>query len=123
MQNLNILIIGAGVAGLTCAGLLKKQGAKFKIVEKENSTTNPVIETPKDSTTTIKPIAKVKATESAPVEYIKMSPAEFESLIDKVLETNKTNENNALENEKLKKRVEVLEKAMLEKNKPTIKKQ
>ena len=35
MKNLNILIIGAGVAGLTCASLLKKQGAEFKIIEKD----------------------------------------------------------------------------------------
>lgn len=39
MQDLNILIIGAGIAGLTCAGLLKKQGANFKIIEKDNSDT------------------------------------------------------------------------------------
>ncbi|MBI1184474.1 NAD(P)-binding protein [bacterium] len=36
MENMNILIVGAGIAGLTCAGLLKKQGAKFKIIEREN---------------------------------------------------------------------------------------
>lgn len=36
MQNLNILIVGAGVAGLTCANLLKKQGAQFKIIEKDS---------------------------------------------------------------------------------------
>ncbi len=36
MQNFNILIVGAGVAGLTCANLLKKQGAKFKIIEKDS---------------------------------------------------------------------------------------
>ncbi|WP_157429300.1 FAD-dependent oxidoreductase [Aequorivita sublithincola] len=36
MKNLNILIIGAGVAGLTCANLLKRQGSKFQIVEKES---------------------------------------------------------------------------------------
>jgi len=87
----------------------------------------PVIKTLKDSTTTtvvtpIVPVVKVKTTENVPVEYIKLSPAELESLIDKVMETNKTNYNNALENEKLKKRVEVLEKALLNKNKPTIKK-
>ena len=56
------------------------------------------------------------------VEYIKLSPAELESLIDKVMETNKTNYNNALENEKLKKRVETIEKALLEKSKPAVKK-
>lgn len=36
MQHFNILIVGAGVAGLTCANLLKKQGAKFKIIEKDS---------------------------------------------------------------------------------------
>lgn len=36
MQNFNILIVGAGVAGLTCANLLKKQEAKFKIIEKDS---------------------------------------------------------------------------------------
>ncbi|MBN2745361.1 MAG: FAD-dependent monooxygenase [Bacteroidales bacterium] len=36
MQNFNILIVGAGVAGLTCANLLKKQGAQFKLIEKES---------------------------------------------------------------------------------------
>ena len=35
MQSLNILIVGSGIAGLTCAGLLKQQGASFKIIEKE----------------------------------------------------------------------------------------
>lgn len=35
MQNFNILIVGGGVAGLTCAGLLKKHGASFTIVEKD----------------------------------------------------------------------------------------
>lgn len=35
MQNLNILIIGAGVAGLTCAGLLKKHGLSAKIIERD----------------------------------------------------------------------------------------
>lgn len=87
----------------------------------------PAIKTANDSTTTTVvtptvPAVKVKTTENVPVEYIKLSPAELESLIDKVMETNKTNYNNALENEKLKKRVEVLEKALLDKNKPTIKK-
>jgi len=38
MQNLNILIIGAGIAGLTAAGLLKKQGTNIKIIEKEPET-------------------------------------------------------------------------------------
>ncbi len=36
MQKLNILIVGAGVAGLTCAGLLKKQGAEIKVIECES---------------------------------------------------------------------------------------
>ena len=36
MQNFNILIVGAGVAGLTCANLLKNQGAKFKVIEKDS---------------------------------------------------------------------------------------
>lgn len=34
MEKLNILIVGAGVAGLTCAALLKKQGANPIIIEK-----------------------------------------------------------------------------------------
>lgn len=34
---MNILIVGAGIAGLTCAGLLKKQGKNFTIIEKESS--------------------------------------------------------------------------------------
>jgi hypothetical protein len=47
-----------------------------------------------DSTTTTVvtptvPAVKVKTTENVPVEYIKLSPAELESLIDKVMETNK----------------------------------
>lgn len=37
MDNLNILIVGAGVAGLTCAGLLEKQGFDTTIIEKESS--------------------------------------------------------------------------------------
>ena len=36
MQNFNILIVGAGVAGMTVANLLKKYGAKFKIIEKDS---------------------------------------------------------------------------------------
>lgn len=39
MQRFNILIIGAGIAGLTLANLLKRQGAKFKIIEKQDSDT------------------------------------------------------------------------------------
>ncbi|MCB0584259.1 MAG: FAD-dependent monooxygenase [Phaeodactylibacter sp.] len=35
MQDLNILIVGAGVAGLTCAGLLQRKGFKPVIIEKE----------------------------------------------------------------------------------------
>ncbi|MGD8427395.1 MAG: FAD-dependent monooxygenase, partial [Balneolaceae bacterium] len=35
MQNLDILIVGAGVAGLTCGGLLVKQGMEPVIVERE----------------------------------------------------------------------------------------
>ena len=35
MQNLRILIVGAGVAGLTCAGLLKKQGIRPVLIEKD----------------------------------------------------------------------------------------
>ena len=35
MQDLNILIVGAGVAGLTCAGLLSKNGVNYQIIEKE----------------------------------------------------------------------------------------
>ncbi len=34
---MNILIVGAGIAGLTCAGLLKKQGKKFTIIERNSS--------------------------------------------------------------------------------------
>ena len=52
-----------------------------------------------------------------PTELIRLTPAELERLIDKVIESNKTDYNNAVENEKLKKRVETLEKALLEKNK------
>lgn len=37
MQNFKILIIGAGVAGLTCANLFKRQEADFKLIEKEDS--------------------------------------------------------------------------------------
>lgn len=37
MENFNILIVGAGVAGLTCANLLKKEGVNFKIIEKEEA--------------------------------------------------------------------------------------
>ncbi|MCB0638592.1 MAG: FAD-dependent monooxygenase, partial [Lewinella sp.] len=35
MQDLKILIVGAGVAGLTCANLLKQQGLTPEIIEKE----------------------------------------------------------------------------------------
>ncbi|BDD11700.1 oxidoreductase (plasmid) [Fulvitalea axinellae] len=35
MQKLDILIVGAGIAGLTCAGLLKKHGVSPVIIEKE----------------------------------------------------------------------------------------
>ncbi|MCW2119112.1 hypothetical protein [Flavobacterium sp. 7A] len=85
----------------------------------------PTIVVTKDSTTTkvFAPKAAVSnvpaSTNTQVVEYIKLSPAELESLIDKVMETNKTNYNNALENEKLKKRVETIEKALLDKSKPT----
>jgi 2-polyprenyl-6-methoxyphenol hydroxylase-like FAD-dependent oxidoreductase len=34
IQDMNILIIGAGIAGLTCAALLKKQGANVTVIEK-----------------------------------------------------------------------------------------
>ncbi len=37
MENLNILIVGAGVAGLTCANLLKNQGMDAFIIEREPS--------------------------------------------------------------------------------------
>ncbi|MCG2459170.1 FAD-dependent monooxygenase [Flavobacteriaceae bacterium F89] len=39
MQNFNILIIGAGIAGLTFANLLKREGVNFRIIEKETSDT------------------------------------------------------------------------------------
>lgn len=32
MQNSNILIVGAGIAGLTFANLLKRQESTFKII-------------------------------------------------------------------------------------------
>ena len=35
MNDLNILIVGAGIAGLTAAGLLKKQGIQYKIIERD----------------------------------------------------------------------------------------
>lgn len=35
MQKIDILIIGAGVAGLACAGLLEKQGATPLVIEKD----------------------------------------------------------------------------------------
>ncbi|WP_159085955.1 hypothetical protein [Flavobacterium faecale] len=78
-----------------------------------------------NDTTAAKVVAQKTAvakttTNTEVVEYIKLSPAELESLIDKVMETNKTNYNNALENEKLKKRVETIEKALLEKSKPAV---
>ncbi len=37
MQQLNILIAGAGVAGFTCAGLLRQRGLQPDIIEKEPS--------------------------------------------------------------------------------------
>lgn len=101
----------------------------IKTVKDSVTTTvgTPTVAVVKDSTTTNVtaakvPVTKAKTTDTTAVEYIKLSPAELESLIDKVMETNKTNYNNALENEKLKKRVEALEKASAAKNKPTIKK-
>lgn len=39
MQDIDILIIGAGVAGLTCAGLLNRQGIHPEIIEKETEET------------------------------------------------------------------------------------
>ncbi|HKJ42336.1 MAG TPA: FAD-dependent oxidoreductase, partial [Sunxiuqinia sp.] len=36
MRKFNILVVGAGVAGLTCAGLLKKQGVNPTVVEKDS---------------------------------------------------------------------------------------
>lgn len=39
MQNFNILIVGAGIAGLAFANLIKRQGANFKIIEKEDRET------------------------------------------------------------------------------------
>jgi len=38
MVNLKVLISGAGVAGLTCAALLEKQGIKPQIIEREKET-------------------------------------------------------------------------------------
>ncbi|NGP87581.1 FAD-dependent oxidoreductase [Fodinibius halophilus] len=35
MQNIDILIVGAGVAGLTCAGLLAKHGLHPQIIERD----------------------------------------------------------------------------------------
>lgn len=35
MQRLKVLIVGAGVAGLTCAGLLEKEGIELQIIERE----------------------------------------------------------------------------------------
>lgn len=35
MQNLDVLIVGAGVAGLTCAALLEKHGLKPTIIERD----------------------------------------------------------------------------------------
>jgi hypothetical protein len=123
----------------------KKENAKPII--KDNTAAVPEIKTVKDSTTVVvdtpkAPIVatvkdttatKVVAAPKTPttidktmqgdsVEYIKLSLSELESLIDKVMETNKTNYNNALENEKLKKRLNILEKALLEKKKPAVKK-
>lgn len=37
MTDFNVLIVGAGVAGLTCAGLLRKQGVNPSIIEKETA--------------------------------------------------------------------------------------
>lgn len=34
---MNILIVGAGIAGLTCAGLLKQQGKHFKLIERDGT--------------------------------------------------------------------------------------
>jgi 2-polyprenyl-6-methoxyphenol hydroxylase-like FAD-dependent oxidoreductase len=36
MQNLKILIVGGGVAGLTCAALLKNHGLQPEIIERES---------------------------------------------------------------------------------------
>ncbi|NRT13822.1 hypothetical protein HNP99_000147 [Flavobacterium sp. 28A] len=94
---------------------------------KDSIVSTPVTTLAKESATktvvtTQVPATTVKTTNNNPVEYIRLTPAELESLIDQVMETNKTNYNNALENEKIKKRVDVLEKALLEKNKPAAKK-
>ncbi|MBE0392751.1 outer membrane beta-barrel protein [Flavobacterium sp. PL002] len=94
---------------------------------KDSIVSTPVTTLAKESATktvvtTQVPATTVKTTNNNPVEYIRLTPAELESLIDQVMETDKTNYNNALENEKIKKRVDVLEKALLEKNKPAAKK-
>ena len=68
----------------------------------------------------VKPTSTKVITTEAPTELIRLTPAELESLIDKVMESNKSNYNNAVENDKLKKRIEVLEKALLEKNKAKV---
>jgi len=39
MQDLDILIVGAGVAGLTCGGLLEREGLNPVIIEKEKKET------------------------------------------------------------------------------------
>ena len=36
-ENVDILIIGAGPSGSVAAAYLQKQGAKIKVVEKQNS--------------------------------------------------------------------------------------
>jgi hypothetical protein len=97
-------------------------------ISSSKDSTNVVVDAPKINFTTTGKVTAApkvstaidKSLQNNTVEYIKLSPAELESLIDKVMEINKTNYDNALENEKLKKRVDILEKAVLDKKKPAV---
>lgn len=53
----------------------------------------------------------------APTEYLKLTPAEFESLIDTVLQAKSNKTTQAEETEMLKKRIDTLEKALQQKEK------
>jgi hypothetical protein len=51
-----------------------------------------------------------------------LSPLELESLIDKVMEANKTNYNNTEKRKETQKRIDILEETLLEKKKASSKK-
>ena len=108
---------------------VKKEVVQEKVVLKTE--TNPVTKNDSVQKTALpksvtKVVAKKENTEVAAVsieqkELIRLTPAELERLIDQVMEYDKNNNPNTTKNkaeiDALKKRIDLLEKALLEKNK------